>query len=305
MAVNKKWLDKFAKNISKWISKKKNKEFSILYLSALYYVLAISVMAVLIFYLNDLVPTGILFMSLLASSLIIVLLSLYKKLPVNGINSLTLFMALCCIFMICLVFVFSNMTPPKGFNNESRDLTFDVYIVNNVITDEQVTDYFKQSNAIWNKYNISIKANKVYFKNINLTKEEITYLFHKGNNAEECANYTPIINKITDNNQNLKVIFLGNMKSNNSGRGSICNGTFALVSPERFVIDYTGWDLAHEFGHILGLDDISYKGRVAKNLMNDEHKRLLFRSGYLSQYQIDKVKEKSKYRSNLPMDILT
>jgi hypothetical protein len=178
----------------------------------------------------------------------------------------------------------------KGVNLEERNLSFNVYVINNALTDDELNSTLDFNSDIWSNYNISMSY-KITKKEINLTSEEVLYLFDKGGIEEDCPNYTKVLNKVIDNSSRLSIIFLDNNSSGHAGRGSLCDYSFALVNPEKlWLFDFTGWNTAHEIGHVLGLLDIQYYGRTKVNLMNDEFKRLfLFNPNFLSQYQVDTI----------------
>jgi hypothetical protein len=193
---------------------------------------------------------------------------------------------------------------PKGINTEHLEVKFNFYVVNNEISKNELLDYVKEANKIWNKYNISIVINNVEFVEINISDEKRTFLYtgiSEKNTTEQnekiCKEeYMPIINSITNNNPNMSIIFIEG--KGNSGRGNLCGHSFAIFQYEKLslfgttVRDLTGWNLAHEIGHIFGLSDLKENYKI--NLMNDKHK-LFYKSDYLSQDQIERIiKDKSK-----------
>ncbi|MEM4605947.1 MAG: hypothetical protein QW103_02850, partial [Candidatus Pacearchaeota archaeon] len=102
--------------------------------------------------------------------------------------------------------------------------------------------------------------------------------------------YLPIINKITNNSPDKSIIYVKSKKS--GGRGSLCGHNFAIFNKEKILLrDLTGWNLAHEFGHVFGLED--KRNQYQSNLMNDRYK-LFFYSSFLNQKQINVVKESIK-----------
>ena len=52
----------------------------------------------------------------------------------------------------------------------------------------------------------------------------------------------------------MSIIFLKNHISKKMGRGNLCGHSFAIFQQEKiYFLDLTGWNLAHEIGHVLGL----------------------------------------------------
>ena len=242
-------------------------------------------------FLEELVHPLVLGFSFMLSAIIIFLYHYFTKKEFKGVLwSFSKFFFLSTVILIISVLFFSNYGLVKGENFEPKNVSFDVYIVNNAISDERLISSLDSNSAIWNKYNISMNYS-IIKKGINLTSEEVLYLFDKGGVEEDCLNYTRILNKVIDNSSKLSIIFLDNNSSGHAGRGSLCDHSFALVNPEKlWLFDFTGWNTAHEIGHVLGLLDIQYYGRTKVNLMNDEFKKLfLFNPDFLSQYQVDSI----------------
>ncbi len=255
---------------------------------------------VLIYYLYILLCPLILFSSVTVSFLVIMFYELirnklYKKQYHNAniIFSYLFLLSSLILFVSILFLSFPNQ--PEGRNLTHQNVSFDIYIINHIFTKEDVFNYIKEANKIWNKYNISILADDIYFKDINLSREEIQYLFTKVNNSkeenEECIEYLHILSKFVNNDKKLKIIFLDNLGSNIRGRGCLCGCSFAIVAPDKLFTDFTGWDLAHEIGHILNLYDINEN--IKMNLMNNRHKPLFLKSDYLSQEQVNNVTKKA------------
>lgn len=210
-------------------------------------------------------------------------------------NKKYLYFILGFIFILIVVFSFIYMyfiTQPKedkGKNYNMYELTFDVYVVNNLTSKLKVEEYFNESNSIWNEYNISTNIKSINNVNSNLSKEEMGFLFDYLSNDKndlECNKYISIIDKITNGTSNLSAIFIDNGVSKNRGRGYICNRSFVMVDIYKpFFIDVTGIDLAHEIGHFLGLFDINGN----QDLMNHNLFMKSFKSHFLNQDQIEKV----------------
>jgi len=277
------------------IKKKIEKKPLFAYLLLAYFFIflgSILIFVLSVIFLDKLVHPLVLSFSFILSAIIIFLYHYFSKREFKGVLwsfSKFFFIATICLFLS--VIFFANYTLSRGINSEQKKISFDVYIVNNALSDKEIATVLDYNSKLWSKYNISINYDLISKKKINLDSEEISYLFDKGNTKEECSNYSIVLNKILNNSNKLSIIFLDNNNSNYAGRGCLCNCSFALVSQEKlFFFDFTGWNTAHEIGHVFGLLDIQYYGRTRVNLMNDEFKRLLFfNSDFLSQSQIEDV----------------
>jgi hypothetical protein len=159
-----------------------------------------------------------------------------------------------------------NRIETKGENNTPSLLKFDLYIINQSISLEDFNKILIDANKIWGEYNVSFELNKIYWESLNDTEKSFLLEVNATNN-EECKKYNQIIN--FSNNSHLKVIILTNANSSKKGRGCICGCESVIIGKEIvFFQDLTGWNFAHEFGHILGLLDLSNR----YNLMCDELK---------------------------------
>ncbi len=232
-------------------------------------------------------------LSLLFSSAIIFILYIFKKLPKDHLNTVALFLFITSLIIIPLMIYISYPLGIKGVNNEPLEVEVDFYIVNNEINNEELLNYISIANDIWGEYNIHVLAKEIHNVQINLTDKERSFLYNNVTKEDgACEMYMHIINRITDNNSNMSIIYVKG--EGNSGRGSLCGHSFAIFQQERLCLsrnkmcirDLTGWDLAHEIGHILGL--IHPKNIYKENLMNDKHK-IFYKSSFLTQQQIDTV----------------
>ncbi len=256
------------------------------------FVLSIFIFILSVVLLNQTIHPLVIAFSIILSSALIFLYYYFTKKEFKGplwLFSKLFFTSTICLFLSVIFFAQYDMT--QGVNFEEKNISFDVYVINNVIEDKKLNSYLNYNKEVWEKYNISIEYSQIVKKNINLSQEEILFLFGNGNNEEECLNYTIILSKLVDNTENSNIIFLDNNNSKHAGRGSLCGLNFALVSQEKsWISDFTGWNLAHETGHVFGLLDIRYYGRTKFNLMNDEFKGLFsFNSHFLNQHQVDIV----------------
>jgi len=241
-----------------------------------------------------LLPSLLVVSSLFFASAIIFILYIFKKLPKDHLNTVALLLFITSLVVILLMIYISNLSELKGINNKPLETEFDFYIVNNEISNNELLNYISVANNLWKEYNISISAKEIHNVQINLTEEERSFLYNNVTEEDNaCEMYMLIINRITNNNSNMSVIYVKG--EGNSGRGSLCGHSFAifqkeklcLLGKEKFCIrDLTSWDLAHEIGHVLGLIHPSNIYKV--NLMNDKHK-IFYKSHFLNQEQIDIV----------------
>ncbi len=248
-------------------------------------------------FLGKLIHPLVLSFSFIVSAVAIILYHHFTKREFKGpFWSFSKFFFIATLFLFISVIFFSSYGLKKGINAELQEVNFDVYIVNEALLMEEAIDALNYSKNVWANYNISINYGSINKKKINLSDEEIEFLFNNGSSQEECLSYDKLINKITDESNKLSVIFLDNNKNKHAGRGCLCNCSFTLVSPEKlWFFDFTGWNVAHEIGHVFGLSDIQFYGRIRENLMNDETKKLLFfNSDFLDQYQVNIVINKTK-----------
>jgi len=203
-------------------------------------------------------------------------------------------------------FIFAIPSEPRGINLKPFEFKFSFYIVNNEISQGDLQKYIFEANKIWNKYNYSILAKEIENIKINITAEERHLLYtniSSEKNVEEnekvCdKSYMPLINKITNNNPNMSIIFINGDGS--SGRGKLCGYPFVIFKKEKNrLIDLTGWNLAHEIGHVWGLGDLREANKM--NLMNDKYKilyKISSKTIFLNQEQIERVMDEREIVKN-------
>lgn len=188
------------------------------------------------------------------------------------------------ILVIIISLIHINLLETKGENNTSTLIHFDLYIINNSISIDNFNQTLADANKIWKKYNITLELNKVYFKNLNET-EKYFLLNVNATDSKECERYKKLIN-FSDSNI-IKVIILDS-NSSKKGRGCICGCDSIIIAREIILFkDLTGWNLAHEFGHMFGLLDLHNR----YNLMCDELK--IFNPTFLNKNQTKSVLETS------------
>lgn len=292
----------FIKKFPKKKEKINNNSEKIFYIYLLVYLIifafSVLILTESVSFLGSLVHPLVLSFSFILSALLISCYHHYTKKDFKGpLWSFSKLFFLTTLILFVAVLFFSSFGLSRGINLDEKKVDFNVYSINYALNNEDLNKALVYSSDLWKKYNISINYNRTIEKNISLSQEEILFLFNNGSTSEECYDYLQIINKITNYSDGLSLIFLKNENSKHAGRGCLCNCTFALVSPEKWqIIDFTGWNVAHEIGHILGLPDMPYQGRVRENLMNDETKKLLFfNSGFLDQNQIDLVSNRTDF----------
>jgi hypothetical protein len=294
----KEFIEKFPKKKSK-PQQKPNLAFFILWLCYFFiFIVSIFIFLESVIFLRALVNPLVLSFSIIASAVFIIVYHHFSKREFKGpLWSFSKFFFVATIILFFSVVFFSSYGLSKGINLEPQNVSFEVYVVNNALTNDHVLTALNYSRSLWSEYNLTTKYNSITYTEINFTSEEVLFLFNNGSNSEECIKYNDLIDKITNEHPaNLSIIFLNNINSKHAGRGCLCNCSFALISPERFwIFDFTGWNVAHEIGHVLGLSDMPYEGRFRENLMNDETKKLLFyNSNFLDQTQLNNVVNKSK-----------
>jgi len=270
----------------------------------LIFILSVIFFFIEVTYLGALVhPLVLTFSFMLSAFLIVGYHHIFKKEFKGPLWSFSKFFLITMITLFVSVLFFSSYGLSKGINPEPVKVNFDAYVINNALSKEELNDAINYSKNLWENYNISLNFNNIRYEEINLSKEEVMFLFSNGSKEEDCVNYKYILDKIINNSSNLSIIFLNNKGgTKESGRGSLCNRSFALVSPEKLnFIDFTGWNTAHEVGHVLGLTDIQFYARARQNLMNDETKKLFFyNSKFLDQSQIDIVIKTIKNKNENP-----
>ena len=200
------------------------------------------------------------------------------------------FLLKCLIFPILFIiimlscFVYFNISEGKGENSHHYQVNFNVYILDNSTTLEKFSNDLIIANNIWNNYNISLVLNKSYFIYGLLNDTEKSFLLNvNASNDSECLRYNQLLSKLSNNDTGLEVIVLG-ASSDYKGRACICGcKSIILENNKELFMDLTGWNLAHEFGHIFGLVDF----RNRYNLMCDEFK--FIKLSFLNKEQVKSV----------------
>jgi L-rhamnose mutarotase len=294
------------KKLIYFFSKIKLKQFNKkLLISCYFFLFSIAIFSTITLTLNSFKLLHPLFIvsSVLLSFVIIFILYIVQKNPKDILNNLSLLLLLITIFSISLIIYVSIPSDSKGINIEPLQAEFDFYIVNNEVSIENLQNYITKADKIWEKYNISITSKDINNVEINLSDRERNLLYtniSKSDTKEEIQKicdeeYMPIINSITNDLSNMSIIFIEGTGS--SGRGHLCGHSFIIFRHEKNSwLDLTGWNLAHEIGHILGLSDLKNSYKV--NLMNDKHK-VFWKSSFLSQEQVDIIVKVIKNKTPL------
>lgn len=265
------------------------------YFKLIIFLLISIILYVLTFLLNktQLLHPLLISSAIVLSSIIVVLLSFFKKLPKDSFNAILLFLFIIGILFILLTIWISMPNESRGINPNNLEAKFDFYIVNNEINQEELLKYISEANDILNKYNVFISPNNIYNVEINLTNEERHLLYSnisetdsEEENKRICnEKYMPIVNRITNNKPDMSIIYVNGEPT--SGRGSVCGHSFVIFRQEKnSLLDLTGWNLAHELGHVFGL--IHPENFYKINLMNDKHK-VFYKSSFLTQKQVDSL----------------
>ncbi len=202
------------------------------------------------------------------------------------------FLLKCLIFPIIVILMmiffltYFNISDGKAENLNHYEIKFDLYILDNATSLAKFNEDLQIANKIWGGYNISLILESPYFINTNLNDEDKSFLLNNNATEEDCLKYNEIINSFSENFTKLKVVILSS-DSKHKGRGCICGCNSVILEPKReLLFDLTGWNLAHEFGHIFGLIDL----RNRWNLMCDEFK--MIKPKFLNKKQINSVSQK-------------
>ncbi|MCK5624214.1 hypothetical protein KAI04_00035 [Candidatus Pacearchaeota archaeon] len=135
-----------------------------------------------------------------------------------------------------------------------------------------------KANEIWNEQNIFLRIKETFYIEEIDFLEESFLLNVDATNKSECLKYNEIIS--FSNKSELRLILLDS-ESNHRGRGCICGCDSIVVDIKKELsLDLTGWNIAHEFGHLFGQFDI--KNRY--NLMCDQLK--VIKPSFLNKKQI-------------------
>jgi hypothetical protein len=207
------------------------------------------------------------------------------------------------LLSICiLLYLISIPFEKRGINNEKLELPLDIYIINNLTHLNDVNYFINRANDVWNKYNISLIVKNVTYSYKEIPSDEINLIFNKG----DCSSINSIINNLTINNSYnvTKLIFLFNSGSINEGRACSCSEGCNFIILNNRTWKFSGWDLAHETGHILGAEKQCWKWNLmterssecqTHNLFYNSFQglsfalRKLFMPKFLNQKQLDVV----------------
>lgn len=182
-----------------------------------------------------------------------------------------------------------NISDGKAENLDSYEVKFDLYVLDNATSLAKFSEDLQIANKIWAKYNISLVLENSYFIATDLSDDDKSFLLNNNATEEDCIKYNDIINSFSKNSTKLKAIILSS-DSKHKGRGCICGCNSIIVEPKKELFsDLTGWNLAHEFGHIFGLSDL----RNRWNLMCDEFK--IMNPKFLNKEQFNYVSQKVKF----------
>jgi len=192
------------------------------------------------------------------------------------------------ILMMIFFLAYFNISGGRAENLTHYEVKFDLYILDNATSLAKFSEDLQIANKIWARYNISLILEDLYFIDTNLSDDDKSFLLNNNATEEDCTKYNDTINSFSENSTKLKAIILSS-DSKHKGRGCICGCNSVIVEPKKeLLFDLTGWNLAHEFGHIFGLSDL----RNRWNLMCDEFK--ILRPNFLNKEQFNSVSQKVK-----------
>ena len=165
---------------------------------------------------------------------------------------IALLAVLICLSIILLIL--SINFEKKGVNDKNYVVPIQIYKINNETNRSNIEEILKESNRIWQNYKISFEVDNIATAYVNISLDERSAIYDSNN----CSTINSVIERIVGkNNYPFKVIFLSNTNARNTGRGCICNCTFLIVNSK--FSTFSGWDLAHEFGHLLNAEKACWK----------------------------------------------
>ena len=192
------------------------------------------------------------------------------------------------VLMTICILAYFNISDGKTENLTHYEVKFDLYVLDNATPPAKFDKDLQTANKIWAKYNLSLVLEKSYFIDTLLGDDDKSFLLNNNATEEDCVKYNEIVNSFSKNSTKLKVIVLSS-DSKHKGRGCICGCNSVILEPKKeLLFDLTGWNLAHEFGHIFGLNDL----RNRWDLMCDEFK--IMRPKFLNKEQFNSVSQKVK-----------